>query len=310
VLAALLGVACSRQPDPPPKPLPPPLEYLGQWGVPGDGPGQLNRPVSIATDALGKVYIADAGRGVAFIHKFDREGHPLLSFVPGEDAQSPCSIAVDRGGAIYLGDCHSGSLSIFYPDGSPLRSIRRGPSGRWQGPEGLAVDDEGNIFVVESRADRIAKLSPSGRVVKTWGKRGSGPGEFSGPSKVAVGPDGNLYVADIMGHRIQKFTRDGVYLAAWDCPFTKGTPLGGSAVYGLAVSEKYVIVSDSRNAKAGKPFVRFWALDGEPKLTETFANRPELQPPPVPADVAVSPRGELLVLDAAGPRVLRFRINL
>ena len=45
---------------------------MGAWGSKGDGPGELQDPVSIAVDALGNVYIADPGTG--FVHKF---GHKV-----------------------------------------------------------------------------------------------------------------------------------------------------------------------------------------------------------------------------------------
>src|SRR5579871_2101890 len=46
--------------------------WLKSWGEPGDGPGQLNTPHSIATDAEDNVYVAD--RGNHRIQVFDKEG--------------------------------------------------------------------------------------------------------------------------------------------------------------------------------------------------------------------------------------------
>ena len=51
------------------------LEYIGEWGSKGEGPGQLQDPTSIAADALGNVFIADPGTG--FIHKFAPRGKAL-----------------------------------------------------------------------------------------------------------------------------------------------------------------------------------------------------------------------------------------
>src|SRR5271170_5842384 len=56
----------------------PVLQFVSSWGVRGNGPGQLYKPSCIASDALGDAYIADAGS--QFIHKFDPQGTPLLSF--------------------------------------------------------------------------------------------------------------------------------------------------------------------------------------------------------------------------------------
>src|ERR1700741_3669973 len=73
-LLIYIGVAvlagCSQTPTEAksPVPAPPTLEFVAQFGVRGGGPGQLSEPVSIASDLLSNVYIADAGS--QFIHKF------------------------------------------------------------------------------------------------------------------------------------------------------------------------------------------------------------------------------------------------
>src|ERR1700734_2228399 len=56
----------------------PSLQYVGAWGTKGNDAGQLSNPTSIATDPLGDVFITDAGSH--FIHKFDPQGTPMLSF--------------------------------------------------------------------------------------------------------------------------------------------------------------------------------------------------------------------------------------
>jgi DNA-binding beta-propeller fold protein YncE len=53
------------------------------------------------------------------------------------------------------------------------------------------------------------KLDKSGKFVKTWGSRGSGPGEFDMPNSVATDAAGNVYVADLGNRRIQVFDNDG-----------------------------------------------------------------------------------------------------
>ncbi len=301
-LTALAAAACSRTQELPPKP--PPLEYLGRWGSKGDGPAELKAPVSLAADAFANVYIADARSGATLVHKFDRQGHPLLAFFV-EGARQPEGITVDQGGAIYLVERRPGGIHIFLPDGSPLRTIRRSSGRPLDTPEGIAVDAEGNLYVVESAPGRILELDVTGRRLRAWGRKGSGAGEFDFPSKVALGPDGLLYVADAGNHRIEKFSAQGEFVAAWDCAFTARTSLSqGLAGYGLAVSRKYVVASD-----AAERLIEIWTPDGQFKLKEAALEREGFPEPPVPVDVALSPDGELLVLDAAGPRVLRFRIH-
>ena len=302
-LFAALGssAACRHQPDPLPKPPPPPLEYLGEWGAKGDGPGQLSRPVSLATDALGNVYVADPGSG--FVHKFDPQGHPLLSF-KDERLGKPAGIAVDRGGAIYVTDPRRGSVFIFLPDGERFREIRARPGQRRWAPVGVTVDDEGSLFVVARVSNQIEKFSPRGRLLKAWALQRDVPDQIVFPAAATVGPDGFLYVVDRQAGQVQKFTREGEFISRWGEAHA-GFPADGTdeVSSGIAVSEKYVFLADA--AHRG---VRVWTLDGQQKLADDLGGRlrSEVSRSFV---VAFSPRGELLVLDSAGPRVLRFRIN-
>ena len=301
VISALLAVlgsaaACRLQPEPPPKPPPAPLEYLGEWGVQGDGPGQLSKPASLAVDSVGDVYIAD--RGSRFVHKFDPLGHPLLSF-QHPWLELPDDIAVDGGGAIYVADAGRSSILIFHPDGTGLRPIRCAHKGGQKLPLGVALDDEGNVFAIEASLHQVQKFNPRGRLVKAWDVPGEAIGEHASPADGAVGPDGFLYVLDARRSRVLKFTREGEFIAGWGGGEPSAGALGGPG--GLAVSDKYVFAGDSLNHR-----VQAWTLDGQRKLTDDLGGHLNVGEAG-PADVAVSPRGELLVLD--GAHVLRFRIN-
>jgi DNA-binding beta-propeller fold protein YncE len=297
-LAAALGLlACvsSQKPAPPP---PPPMQVIGEWGVAGDGPGQMHVPVSLATDADGLVYVADAGSG--FVNKYDWNGQALYSFHHPRLLR-PSGIAVDRGGAIYVADYSAERLFIFFPDGRLLREMRGGPGRGFRGPAGVAVDSDGFIYVLEFDAARVQKFTAQGGFVAAWGREGSGPGEFSYPADIVIAPDGSVYVADTHGARVQKFTRAGEFLTAWSV--AGGAPGEMAEATGLAVNQKHVFVADARNLR-----VQVWTTDGELRhsdtLGESFRGQYE-----TPTDVALGRNGELLVLDPARPRVLRVKIN-
>ena len=54
-----------------------------------------------------------------------------------------------------------------------------------------------HIYVVDQGHNRIAKFSPDGQVLASWGSAGSGDGQFNDPTSVAVDPATNkVYVAD------------------------------------------------------------------------------------------------------------------
>jgi DNA-binding beta-propeller fold protein YncE len=315
--ALALGAACLRKSDPPQKPPPPPLEYLGEWGPRGDGPGQLKDPVALARDAAGLIYATDGATG--FVHKFNGQGRPLLSFkedrvkgvaiVPSDAGRrggtrySLAAIAVDRGGAIYVLGPAGSRVLMSYPDGEPLRAIRVDQSRPSQQPTGIAVDDEGNLFVVESRSSRIRMFNRHSRLSKSWGRQGHEAGEFSHPTRICVGPDGFLYVADSGNARVQKFTRNGRLVSVLRLERTR--PDQEHSFAGLCVSEKYVFVADSADQR-----VHIWALDGryllaadirEPLLMDSLYPTEE-----TPLDIVLVAKDQFLVVNPSKSNILRF----
>jgi len=63
-------------------------------------------------------------------------------------------------------------------------------------PSHLAVGSRGQYFIVEGAEGRIAEVARDGRLVRTWGRQGSGPGELHRPGPVAVSGDSLLTVLD------------------------------------------------------------------------------------------------------------------
>jgi DNA-binding beta-propeller fold protein YncE len=92
-------------------------------------------------------------------------------------------------------------------------------------PEGIALDHDGNIWVADYGRDRVVKLSPDGRLVVSWGSRGSGAGEFVGPKGVSIDPtSGRIYVADTGNSRVQRIAPDGTPEASWPLPPAAAPP--------------------------------------------------------------------------------------
>jgi DNA-binding beta-propeller fold protein YncE len=109
---------------------------------------------------------------------------------------------------------------------------------------GLAIGPDGNLYVSDN-SQRVTVISPGGRVLRRWGKPGSGPGEFrfvsdtpdstAASGAIAVGSNGMVYVSDNGNGRVEVFTPHGQFVRQFGSPGTGS----GQFVY------PYMLVVDS-----------------------------------------------------------------
>jgi tripartite motif-containing protein 71 len=298
----LFGTACTlvatqAQPQ---KPHVVPLEFVEAWGVKGGHPGELDAPISISTDSLGNVYLADAGS--RFVHKFSPRGKPLLSFQ--EDAlKHPEWVTLDRGGAIYVGDPVRSSIFVFWADAEQRRELHLRTRPSKENMLSVAVGWDGLIHILDSNAAKVFTYTPNFRLVQSWQLSGlAGASEHrTPPGPMQMGSDGSLFVASGKGPILQ-FTREGRLISQIGAIVSAGSsePRFSSE---FAVSGNYLFVMDSDGR-----MLHVLTLEGGPKLDVDLAPELGQAPRPAPA-IAVSPRNELLVLDTPETRVLRYHIN-
>jgi ABC-type molybdate transport system substrate-binding protein len=120
-----------------------------------------------------------------------------------------------------------------HPD-PPLPPI----DGRFRQPTDVAWDGNGNIFISDGYVNsRVAKYDRNGDWVKSWGDKGTGPGQFRLPHAIAVDKDNRVYVGDRSNRRIQVFDSEGKFLRMFtiDVPPPPGTkPVNGNTPTGAA----------------------------------------------------------------------------
>jgi NHL repeat-containing protein len=89
-------------------------------------------------------------------------------------------------------------------------------------PHSFAIGPDGNLYVTDF-SQRVTVISPAGKVVRRWGKPGSGPGDFKFipgdpttpadvQASIAASPSGEVYVSDSGNARVQVFTPQGRFV--------------------------------------------------------------------------------------------------
>jgi hypothetical protein len=73
----------------------------------------------------------------------------------------------------------------------------------------LEIGDNGSVFVLDGMNRMISAFDQQGTLIRTFGRRGQGPGELERPCDLLWGPDGNLWVVDLASARYTVFDMDG-----------------------------------------------------------------------------------------------------
>jgi streptogramin lyase len=122
-----------------------------------------------------------------------------------------------------------------HPD-PPLPAV----DGLFRQPTDVAWDSDGNIYISDGYINsRVAKYDKNGDWVKSWGDKGTGPGQFHTPHAIAVDRSNNIYVGDRANRRIQVFDTEGKFLRMFtiDIPPAPGTrAVNGNTPTGQALA--------------------------------------------------------------------------
>jgi hypothetical protein len=157
-------------------------DWVKSFGEPGNGPGQLNTPHSIAADAKGNIYVAD--RGNVRIQVFDPDGKLLR--------QIKINVPVPPGAMPAIGNPQA-------PNATPGTQSNGAP---WV----LCITPGPNqvIYASDAFPGRIYKLDLEGKVLGVLGKSGKLPKQFAWIHGIACPSENELYVAELLNWRVQK----------------------------------------------------------------------------------------------------------
>jgi sugar lactone lactonase YvrE len=275
---------------------------------------------AVPSASLSSGPLACHGSGFAPILKFDASGSLVKSFGAGLIV-FPHGLTVDRDGNVWVTDLFARDgkgqqVLKFSPGGKVLMSLGKpgiagdGPD-VFNAPSAVAVAPNGDIFVADGHGGntnaRIVKFRSDGRLIKSWGRKGTAPGEFDTPHALAMDSQGRLFVADRNNNRIQIFDQDGNFIAQWT-QFSRPSGLfidAGDVIY-VSDSESE---SATRNHDGWKRGIRVGsARDGS--VTAFIPDPVEKATTTSAAEgVAADASGNIYGAEAAARRIMKYVKN-
>ena len=240
----------------------------------------FNNPYSVAVDASGNVYVADAQNNkirkvtsAGVVTTFAGSGSAGSTDATGTAASFnfPTGVAVDAGGNVYVADASShkirkitsaGAVTTIAGSGSIGSTDATGTAASFNYPYGVAVDAAGNVYVADNSNHKIRKVTAAGVVTTLAGSGSIGSTDATGtaasfnyPTSVAVDAGGNVYCADNNNHKIRKVTSVGVVTTLAGSGNSGSIDATGTAAsfnypFGVAVDASgNVYVGDQNNQK-------------------------------------------------------------
>ncbi len=250
---------------------------------------------AVATDSADRVFVFHRGKHPVLI--FDRDGKFLSSWGDGQ-INSAHGLRIDANDNVWITDVANHQVYKFDATGKLLLTLgekgqRGAGTNRFNKPTDVAVTPAGDFYVADGYGNsRVLKFSKEGKLLKQWGKSGSGAGEFDLPHAVCLDTQGRVYVGDRENKRIQVFDAEGKFLRQWT---ESGHPYGlfltsGGQMFVADGIANWIKVLD----KEGKPLGRFGGPGSAPGQ---FA---------MPHMLCVDSQGAVYVAEVEGKRVQKF----
>jgi sugar lactone lactonase YvrE len=300
----------------------------------GDGRGRiLNgtalqasflKPVSIATDAAGNVYVSgDMNHSIRKIDTYGNvttyAGSGSQGYKDGAASEAqfsyPSGMAIDAAGNLYVADMVNhrirkidingqvttvaGSGEVGYGDGSALQA-------KFNYPSDVAVDASGAVYIADHENHSIRKLS-NGNVSTFAGTGAPGFNDDSGTAASFNGPmnlvlsGSTFYVTDMYNRSIRKITNDGAVSTLTEglsLPHGLAVDAGGNLYVSVPFDQQIIKVAPdgTKSIYAGSDqYYSGWA-DGDVS-TALFRE---------PKGLAIDASGQLLVADSENYRIRRI----
>lgn len=257
----------------------------------------LHRPISVAVDEQGTVFVGDFGLGIVGM---DLVAHKMWRFadVSQKSLTTPAGVAVDSK-FVYATDANTNTFATFDKQGHFIQSLSLNDG--IKRPVGVAVDEARNLVVMVNGGENTVLLfDRSLKLIKKIGSRGDKVGQFNFPTFCCMVPKIGFAISDTGNFRIQIFDYAGKYLRSFGkVGDTSGT---FSRPKGVAVDPDgnlYVVDSTFSNFQV-------FQLDGQ-VLTHVGQGGADKAMFQVPTGIAIGRDGAIYVADEINARIQRFQ---
>ena len=240
------------------------------------GAGLMVAPHGMFVDRDSNIWVADI-----------RDNAPTLPIARGTPPSANPPPGSTKGHQVYK----------FSPEGKLLMTLGK-PGGAaapayFFEPGDVLVLADGNILVGDGghagsapTQSRILEFDKNGKLLKTIGKPGSGPGEINQSHGLAVDSQGRLFIANRGNNRLEIFDKDGNFVSSWK---QFGRP---SSVY-IDKNDVLYVGDDESNPNSNPGFSRGMRIGGAKDGTVKY-----FVPPPGDVDgIAVDKNGVIYGAD-------------
>lgn len=290
------------------------FSYDGEFGSEQASGGRFANPQGLATDDAGRVYVADAGRGVVEVFDNAEAGNKYLVSIGAGRLLKPIGVWVDNRQRVYVVDAGRDKVD-FYDNFLDHFDFRRsfGGSGTERGkmgnPHYVVTDKASQVYVTERDTARVQFWKPKGGDTVSFGAFGTAGvlEAFQEPEGIVRENDDRFYLTDdsVSGGQVQAFDTRGKPVRQVAGP---GVDFGQvSAPRGIVRDPAgRLLVVDSGNERvqifglfsAGSPFLgAFGSEGGGPGQFRD------------PTGITIAPGALAYVADAGNGRVVRLHYD-
>jgi DNA-binding beta-propeller fold protein YncE len=191
------------------------------WGALPEGLADWNYVPAVAVDSQDRVYVNQ--RGSPSILVYSRTGELLATW--GEQFEKGAHGLILReesdGEYLYFTDVARHCVVKTTLEGREIWTLGQpGREGKWNEPfnrpTSVAFAPDGDMYVSDGYGNvRVHQYDPRLKLIRSWGEKGTGPGQFSLVHHVWFDTRGGrqrLWVADRENNRIQIFTPSGEFI--------------------------------------------------------------------------------------------------